>query len=126
VVVAAAGNRGRDVKDYPAAYANAMAVSATNSGDRLASYSSYGGWVDVAAPGTSILSTKLGGGYKTMSGTSMAAPHVAGLAGLLAAQGRTASEIRSRIENTARDLGPDGKDRYYGHGRINAYRAVGG
>ncbi|MBA3389359.1 MAG: peptidase S8 [Rubrobacter sp.] len=126
VVVAAAGNSGRAVKDYPAAYPNAIAVAATNKSDRRASYSSYGKWVDVAAPGSGVFSTYLSGGYKSLGGTSMSAPHVAGLAGLLAAQGRPAPEIRSRIENTATDLGPDGKDKYYGHGRINAYRAVGG
>lgn len=126
VVVAAAGNRGRQVKDYPAAYRNAIAVAATNRKDRRAFYSNFGKWVDVAAPGSGILSTKRGGGYKTMSGTSMSTPHVAGLAGLLAAQGRSAPKIRSRIENTSTDLGPNGKDKYYGHGLINARRAVGG
>jgi len=126
VVVAAAGNRGRAVKDYPAAYPNAIAVAATNKDDRRASYSSYGTWVDVAAPGSGVLSTKLGGGYTNLSGTSMSTPHVAGLAGLLAAQSHPAAKIRSRIENTATDLGPNGLDKYYGHGRINAQRAVGG
>jgi len=125
VVVAAAGNSGREVRDYPAAYQNVVAVAATTKDGRRASYSNYGSWVDVAAPGSGIVSTKLGGGYGSLSGTSMSTPYVSGLAGLLAAQGRTASSIRSRIENTATDLGPDGKDKYYGHGRINAYRAVG-
>ncbi len=135
VVVAAAGNADTSVKDYPAAYPNVIAVVATNKYDRRASYSNFGDWVDVAAPGTGIVSTCppnlpypdcSPNGYKTLSGTSMSSPHVAGLAGLLAAQGRTASGIRSRIQSTATDLGPDGKDNYYGHGRINAYRAVGG
>lgn len=126
VVVAAVGNSGKEVREYPAAYANAIAVAATAKDGYLASYSNYGTWVDVAAPGSGIISTKLGGGYTTMSGTSMSVPHVAGLAGLLAAQDRSASGIRSRIENTATDLGTVGKDKYYGYGRINAYRAVGG
>jgi thermitase len=71
-----------------------------------------------------IISTVSGRWYGSYSGTSMASPHVAALAGLLAAQGRTAPEIRQRIETTAGDLGPAGKDAYYGWGRIHAKRAV--
>ena len=124
VVVAAAGNMGRNVRFYPAAYRNAIAVAATNKKDRRANYSNYGGWVDVAAPGTKVVSTDLSGGYRQRGGTSMSTPYVAGLAGLLAAQDRSAPKIRNRIENTAVDRGDKGKDKFYGHGRINAYRAV--
>ena len=126
VVVAAAGNSGKEIREYPAAYGNANAVAGTGKDGLRASYSAYGTWVDVAAPGSGIISTKMGGGYVTNTGTSMSTPHVAGLAGLLSAQGRTASGIRNRIEDTATDLGPVGKDKYYGYGRINANRAVGG
>ena len=124
VVVAAAGSLGRNVRFYPAAYRNAIAVAATNKKDRRAKYSNYGGWVDLSAPGTKITSTYLSGGYRQLGGTSMSTPHVAGLAGLLAAQDRSAPKIRARMENTAVDRGDEGKDKYYGHGRINAYRAV--
>jgi thermitase len=123
VVVAAAGNDNTDRPSYPAAYDKVISVAATDQADRKASFSNYGK-VDVAAPGVDILSTVPGGGYEAWDGTSMASPHVAALAGLLAAQGRTALEIRRRIERTAVDLGADGKDKYYGWGRIDAQRAV--
>jgi subtilisin family serine protease len=123
VVVAAAGNDNTERPSYPAAYDKVISVAATDQADRKASFSNYGK-VDVAAPGVGILSTVPGGGYEAWDGTSMASPHVAALAGLLAAQGRTAPEIRRRIERTAVDLGADGKDKYYGWGRIDAQRAV--
>jgi thermitase len=123
VVVAAAGNQNTSVPHYPSAYANVISVAATTKSDDKASFSNYGK-VDVAAPGVGILSTVSGRWYEAYSGTSMASPHVAALAGLLAAQGRTAPEIRQRIETTAVDLGPAGKDAYYGWGRVHAKRAV--
>ncbi len=132
VVVAAAGNTGNGTYHYPAAYPDVIAVAATDSADRRASFSSYGNWVDVAAPGVDILSTYprwlesnfYEPGYKFMEGTSMASPHVAALAGLLAAQGRSKSEIRFRLLSTADDIGPEGRDRYTGAGLIDAAKAV--
>jgi thermitase len=124
VVVAAAGNLGTTTPLYPAAYEKVIAVSATNENDGLASTSSRGNWVDLAAPGTSILSTRKGGGYGVATGTSEAAPFVSALAGLLASEGKTASEIRQRMQSTATDLGAAGDDPKFGHGRINANRAV--
>jgi len=126
VVVAAAGNDGGNIKIYPAAYAKAIAVAATNNKDKRASLSNYGGWLDVSAPGTGILSTYLSGTYVATGGTSMATPHVAGLAGLLAAKPQvgTATKIRGIVESTAVDRGPVGKDKYHGWGRINAAAAV--
>ena len=124
VIVAAAGNEGTTTKLYPAAYEKVIAVSATNENDGLASTSSRGDWVDLAAPGTDILSTQTGGGYNEVSGTSESAPFVSALAGLLASEGKTASEIRPRMQTTATDLGPAGDDPSFGHGRINANRAV--
>ena len=127
VVVGAAGNLDRQnpkpTPIYPAAYPNAIAVAATNQEDQRPRFSNYGDWVDVAAPGVSILST-VPGGYYSFSGTSVAAPHVSALAGLLASQGLGAPDIEKRIFNTAVDLGDAGKDPYYGHGRIDAGRAV--
>jgi thermitase len=123
VVVAAAGNGNTSDRAYPAAYPNAIAVAATNQDDRRASFSNYGDWVDVAAPGVSILST-VPSGYASWSGTSMAAPHVSALAGLLAAEGYDGAAIRTRILNTAVDLGANGDDPYYGAGRISASRAL--
>jgi len=119
VVVAAAGNSASSAPFYPAYYANAIAVAATTDLDKLASFSDYGDWVDVAAPGISIYST-VPGGYQYMSGTSMAAPYVSGLAALLFAEGLTNDQVRSRIQTTADNIGVAG----IGSGRIDAYRAV--
>jgi thermitase len=128
VVVAAAGNEGTTLwptrRQYPAAYEKVIAVSATNRSDGLAYFSSRGDWVDLAAPGAGILSTRAVGGYGTRSGTSYSAPFVSGLAGLLASQGKSAYAIRQRMQESAVDLGPAGKDPRFGHGRINADNAV--
>jgi thermitase len=123
VVVAAAGNDGVSTTFEPASYTNAIAVAAVDRYDQLASFSNWGAsWVDVAAPGVDIASTYPNNRYVYMSGTSMASPHVAGLAGLLAAQGRSASQIRAAIENTADNT--SGTGTYFKHGRINSYNAV--
>ena len=135
LVAAAAGNNGVQTLFYPAAYPEAIAIASTNSSDMRSCFSNYGPWgtdfVDVSAPGESIYSTTLldASGldtYNTYSGTSMATPHVAGLAGLLFAQNaaRTNAQVRDLIENTTNDLGPAGLDPFFGSGRINAYRAV--
>jgi thermitase len=128
VVVAAAGNTGDNTTFYPGAFTNSIAVAATDKHDKRASFSTYGNWIDVAAPGVKIASTYpvALGSYKYISGTSMASPHVAGLAGLLASQGKTNSQARNSIETTAVDLGAAGKDQFYGNGRIDAQAAVGG
>jgi thermitase len=128
VVVAAAGNSGNTLPSYPAYYANCIAVAATNASDARASWSNYGDWVDVAAPGANIYSTLMNNGYGYKSGTSMASPHVVGLAALVFTtvsdtngNGKLNDEVRSRIEATCDDIGVSG----IGHGRINAARAVG-
>jgi thermitase len=122
VVVAAAGNAGTTAPNYPAYYSNAIAVASTDQNDNKSSFSTYGSWVDVAAPGSSIYSTYPTSTYSSLSGTSMATPHVAGVAGLLAAQGRSASNIRAAIENTADKI--SGTGTYWAKGRVNAYKAV--
>ncbi|OGN97195.1 MAG: hypothetical protein A2Z77_06410 [Chloroflexi bacterium RBG_13_51_36] len=128
VVVAAAGNGGSTAPMYPACYTDCMAVAATDAIDGKASWSNYGDWVDVAAPGVCIYSTLKDNNYGYKSGTSMASPHVAGLAALVFAtvfdangDGRLNDEVRSRIEANCDDIGLSG----IGHGRINAARAVG-
>ncbi|GIF03680.1 S8 family serine peptidase [Actinoplanes siamensis] len=130
-VVAAAGNErgaGSPVS-YPAADAGVVAVAATDSSDQVASYSNAGGYVDVAAPGSGIVSTypsALGRSYASMSGTSMAAPHVAALAALLEAAhpGLGPDRIEQAIETSAVDLGTPGKDEDYGYGRVDAVAAL--
>ncbi|MEO6457999.1 MAG: S8 family serine peptidase [Chloroflexia bacterium] len=109
---------------YPGAYPNCFAVASTTSTDARSSFSNYGTWVEAAAPGSSIYSTWLNSGYNTISGTSMATPHVAGLAGLLASQGLTNSQIKQRICDTSDRISGTGS--LWTCGRINAYRAVSG
>ncbi|MCH8092853.1 MAG: S8 family serine peptidase, partial [Proteobacteria bacterium] len=124
--IAAAGNSGRangkgDNVGYPARYASVVAVAATNSNDARASWSSTGPDVELAAPGVGITSTLLGGGYATYSGTSMASPHVAGTAALVIAAGYTgAAAVRTRLQQTADDLGDAGRDNFYGYGLVDA------
>lgn len=123
VVVAAAGNSGKKSRLYPAYYPNAIAVAATDQNDKKASFSNYGLWVDVAAPGVSILSTYKGD-YSYLSGTSMAAPFVAGLAGLVAGYHPDwqASQIRGKIEQSADKISGTGK--FWTYGRINACKSL--
>ncbi len=126
LVVAASGNTYSNQLSCPAYQTAAMAVGATTSTDTRASYSNYGEGLSVVAPGDYIYSTLPGSTYGYKSGTSMAAPHVTGLAALLLSisPSSTAGEIQTTIESTADDLGPSGWDEQYGYGRINAFRAV--
>jgi thermitase len=123
VVVASAGNQDSSKPRYPAAYRRVIAVAATNRSDQRASFSGFGSWVDVAAPGIDIVST-VPGGYASFDGTSPAVPNVSALAGLLASQNRGPKAIRKRILSTAVDLGANGRDPYFGAGRIDADRAT--
>ncbi|ARU60028.1 hypothetical protein CBW65_02320 [Tumebacillus avium] len=125
VIVAAAGNNGNTAVQYPANYSNVLSVAATTSTDAKASFSTYGTWVDVAAPGQSIYSTANGGGMTTMSGTSMATPVVAGVAGLVWARYGTSaapSTIVNKITSTTDAISGTGS--YWIYGRVNAYKAV--
>ncbi|MFB6136106.1 MAG: S8 family serine peptidase [Halobacteriaceae archaeon] len=107
LLVAAAGNSGpcTDCVGYPAAYSEVVAVSSTTKNDTLSGFSSTGSEVEIAAPGSNIYSTYAGGGYATLSGTSMACPHVSGAGGQLMANGYTNTEARSRLKNTAENVG---------------------
>ena len=126
VVVAAAGNNGSSNPSYPAYYSNTIAVAATDENDKLYSFSNYGDWVDVAAPG-SAYSTLPNSGYGNMSGTSMATPFVSGLAALAFSvakdsnqDSRLNDEVRTMIEDNTDNVGITS----IGHGRINAYKTV--
>jgi len=123
-VVCAADNQGRDVRSYPAAYAECVAVAATTEADRRADFSQYGRWVELAAPGAEIYSTVLNGAYDDSEGTSMAAPHVAGLAGLLSSQGLSNNQIRQKLCESAVPI--TGTASEWTCGRINALAAVTG
>ena len=129
LIVAAAGNSGDgdpDTNDveYPAKYTSVIAVGATASDDSSPVWSSEGSEVEVSAPGEDIYSTYKGNAYTTMSGTSMATPHVTGVVALMLASGVDPSNVRARLQATADDLDPVGYDNFYGYGLINAGNAV--
>ncbi len=135
VVVAAAGNDGSDVLQFPAAYPEVIAVAATTAGGAKASFSSFGDWVDVAAPGWDILSTGVRAmtptgsvPYWYCSGTSCSAPIVAGIAALVKNKWPTftPAQVQTRLKALARDAGPRGADPYFGAGIVDAYAALGG
>ena len=127
VLVAAAGNDDGYHASYPGAFRHVISVAATTRRDEPARFSNRHRTVDLAAPGTSILSTEAGGGYVAKSGTSMATPHAAGVAAQLRTlrPGASARRIRSLLHRSAEDLGPRGRDPMFGHGRVNLARAVG-
>jgi len=134
LLVAASGNDNESFVNYPAAYDNVIAVGATNESDERCDSddwgfglgSNYGAELDVVAPGNSIYSTSLGGGYGTESGTSMAAPFVSGLAALIWSHNPTLTnmDVRDTIISSADDIGSSGWDAYTGYGRINAEEAL--
>jgi thermitase len=127
IIVAAAGNSGVATPSYPAAYPTVIAVAATDSTDTLASYSNYGAWVQVAAPGSNIYSTYPGSAYALMSGTSMATPHVAGEAALVWAHNPALTNAdlkRILLENVDPYLPYAGHTIAVNAGRINVYRAI--
>jgi thermitase len=126
VIVAAAGNDGNSTLNYPAAYAEAVSVAATDSNDQHASFSNVNADVEIAAAGVNVLSVKRGGGYVAFSGTSMATPHVAGVAALIAFHNPTwtASQIRSKLDSAVDDLGTAGRDSTFGFGRVNLAKAM--
>jgi thermitase len=139
LVLAAAGNSATNIKFYPAAYEEVVAVTATDSYDAPASFTDFGDWVEVAAPGVDIYSTlptyhvtlndppySRNLNYDYLSGTSMACPHAAGVAALIWSQFPNATRdwVRAQLRYTGDDLGDPGFDDYYGYGRINAKNAV--
>jgi subtilisin len=134
VIMSSAGNAGAGTNTvgFPAQYNSAIAIASTDSADARSSFSSTGPAVELAAPGSSILSTYPGNSYATASGTSMACPHAAGVAALVIAggiaddngDGRINDEVRAALQVTAIDLGSAGRDEEYGYGLIDAEAAV--
>jgi len=110
----------------PAGYNNVIAVSALNQTDALASFSNFGAYVDLAAPGVNILSTVTGGAYSWFNGTSMASPHVAGAAAAVLSIKSTFSRasLTRLLSLTAQDIGAAGRDDSFGAGVVRVDRAV--
>jgi thermitase len=134
VVVVAMGNDAGNIKSWPAGVPGVIAVGSTDSRDQRSRFSNYGDWISVTAPGSDILSTfplntNLIGQkeYGTISGTSMAAPFVTGLAGLIRSKypGLSNVDVKRAIEMSADDLGKPGFDPEFGFGRVNVAKALG-
>jgi subtilisin family serine protease len=126
VQVAAAGNTGDETVLYPAGYDGVLAVIATDDADQLWSSSTHGDWCDVSAPGVSVLLLKNHGGTTTLSGTSFAAPHVAGVAALVRKLNPDLDEVAVELtlKYSSEDLGAAGFDSDFAWGRLNAALAL--
>jgi thermitase len=133
VVVVAMGNDAGNIKSWPAAVPGVIAVGSTDARDQRSRFSNYGDWISVTAPGSDILSTfpfnsnMIGQKeYGSISGTSMAAPFVTGLAGLIRSKypNLPAAEVKRVIEASSEDLGKPGFDPEFGFGRVHAARAL--
>jgi serine protease len=122
LLVAAAGNGGNTSFSYPASYNAVVSVAAVNSSAALASFSQRNSQVEIAGPGVSVNSTWNNGGYNSISGTSMASPHVAGVAALVWSNHPqcSAEQIRNALNATAEDRGAAGRDTSYGWGIVKA------
>lgn len=123
--VAAAGNAGNTSKSYPASYSSVVSVAAIDANKQLAYFSQRNDQVELAAPGVSVMST-VPGGYAYYSGTSMATPHVVGVAALAWSQRLECSndQLRQTLRLSAQDLGAAGRDNSYGYGLVQAKAAA--
>jgi serine protease len=137
LVIASAGNGSTGTIGCPACNPLAISVAASNWRDALSYYSNWGPGLDLTAPGgelysnttseSGIFSSVRGGGYAYYQGTSMAAPQVTGTAAIVSSvTGLKGAALRARLEATVDDLGAEGYDETFGHGRLNSYRAVTG
>jgi len=135
VPVFASGNEGPGKLSVPGSYPHSMAVGSTDEQDEVSYFTSRGtvSWggttymkPDISAPGSNIYSCRAGGGYTSMSGTSMSTPHVAGAVALLASINRnlTAKQYEQALYDSAVDLGDSGRDAVYGYGRIDLLKAA--
>ncbi|WP_410768009.1 S8 family peptidase [Fontibacillus sp. BL9] len=126
VLIAATGNDNTERPGYPAAYPEVLSVSATDYHLQRASFSNYGDYVDVMAPGESIASTYPDNQYAALSGTSMASPHVSALAALIRSVNPDLknTEVMDIIRTSVIDLGDSGHDKYFGYGQIDVFSAL--
>jgi len=128
LLVASSGNNGPNSIGYPAGFSSVVSVGSTDINDKIARNSSTNNQVDISAPGVSVRSTvgPNNNSYGWKSGTSMAAPHVSGAALVLWNKFPTCTnkEIRTALEQSAKDLGSPGRDNAYGHGRLRYWNAV--
>jgi len=124
LVFVSAGNYNRDEGFTPTT--SMIAVSATDSNDNRSSFSSYGAFVSLSAPGSGIYSTQKGGGYGAVNGTSFSSPVAAAVGALVMAANPslTSTQVENILFSTAVDLGTAGRDIYFGYGRVNAAAAV--
>jgi len=124
--IAAAGNDGNSSMSYPASYDSVMSVGAVDSSKNIASFSQYNSQVEISAPGVDVNSTLPGNKYAAWSGTSMATPHVAGVAAVVWSNHTecNASQIRNVLNVTSEDRGSAGRDNYYGHGIVQSKAAI--
>ncbi|MGC8784121.1 MAG: S8 family serine peptidase [Armatimonadota bacterium] len=127
LVIAAAGNFDEPFPIYPAGYDKAVAVAATTTSDRKASFSNLGTWVDVSAPGVGIITTTWGGGYTDrFAGTSAATPNAAGVAALLWSLQPNApiEHVRAALEYSSTPLNDPVVGTFTNYGRVDAWRAL--
>jgi subtilisin family serine protease/plastocyanin len=126
IMVAASGNSGETTISYPAAFPSVISVGATTTLDRRADFSNYGTGLDIMAPGVNIYSTQGGDSYQLLSGTSTAAPHVAGVAAMMLSINPALSpeDLGEALNSTATDIGMTGYDTVNGWGIVNAFGAV--
>jgi subtilisin family serine protease/PKD repeat protein len=128
ILVAAAGNDNTTNMFYPAGYNNVVTVASTNETDNKSGFSNYGNWIDVAAPGSNIISTDDGNYYVSLGGTSMASPLVSGLLGLMKSYAPSASntDLINCLYSSADDISAQnsGYIGQLGSGRINAFEAL--
>ncbi|MGB1158476.1 MAG: S8 family serine peptidase [Porticoccaceae bacterium] len=135
IIIAAAGNESTPIPSYPAALDGVVSVAATNTDNVVAGFSNFGSTIDIAAPGVGILSTVVSSddgvithNYEPYNGTSMASPHIAGVASLMKSvySDMTPDDFDAILVSgkITDDLGDSGRDDYFGHGLINAKKAV--
>lgn len=126
LIISTGGNTSVKELRYPAAFNNVIGVGAVNKAEKVESYSTTGEHISLVAPGSSIYTTSLDSGYAAVSGTSFAAPQVAGTAALIwsVLPSLTNSEVREILIESAKDLGDKGKDYMYGYGLLNTEAAV--